>query len=79
MAEFFITERDYTSPEKSEYLLSIFDLLESMICENKTDLISNYDAFQVLLTIIAKGSQAILILKSLDLLKVKRKNLRNLV
>jgi hypothetical protein len=70
LAEFFIAERDYSTPEKNEYLMSIFDLLESMIFENKTDLISNYDAFQVLLIMISKSSQAILISKTLDLLKV---------
>lgn len=49
LEEIFQEKRCYSNQKNQDFLLSSFELLEFMICENKTDLITNYDAFHLLL------------------------------
>lgn len=70
LEDIFKIRRCYSVPKNQEFLLSAFELLEVMICENKVELITNYDAFQLLLSLTSSSQQFEIISKSLDLIKV---------
>lgn len=71
LEDIFQTKRCYSNHKNQEFLLSSFELLEIMICENKVDLITNYDAFHLLLRLTSNSQQFEIITKSLDLIKVR--------
>jgi len=70
LEDIFKARRCYANSKNQEFLLSAFELLEIMICENKVDLITDYDAFHLLLCLTSNSQQFEIISKSLDLLKV---------
>jgi len=73
LEDIFKVRRCYANSKNLEFLLSLFEMLEIMICENKVELITNYDAFQLLLCLTSNSEQFEIISKSLDLIKVQKK------